>query len=152
MRLKYKIQHYLTITDRELNYLFFITGLLFFGMLLKYVQQHRVPDYSVQYAMLDSLTAVADNKIGRLESPSLNVDSVALEKETVLQEKSASVVNINAASSDDLTALTGIGPAMGQRIVDYRNQYGRFKTKDELMNVRGIGPKTFDKLKANISL
>ncbi len=49
------------------------------------------------------------------------------------------LVNINTASLDDLETLPGIGPALGQRIIDYREQHGAFASVDDLLNVSGIG-------------
>lgn len=61
-------------------------------------------------------------------------------------------VNINTAGIAELTALPGIGPVYAQRIVDYRSEYGNFKTADDLLNIKGIGEKTLEKLKPYIIL
>ena len=79
-------------------------------------------------------------------------------KEILLQERnfsssiSGEIVNINTADADELIKLKGIGPAMAQRIIDYREQNGKFKSVDELKNVRGIGQKKFDALKDKIKI
>lgn len=57
------------------------------------------------------------------------------------------LVNINSASSDELEALPGIGPTTAQKIIDYRNENGPFSTIEDIMNVSGIGPATFDEIK-----
>lgn len=56
-------------------------------------------------------------------------------------------ININTATASQLEALPRIGPAMAQRIVDWRGTNGRFSTVDDLLSVTGIGQKTFDGLK-----
>lgn len=59
-------------------------------------------------------------------------------------------ININSADLATFTTLSGIGPALGQRIIDYRTDHGKFASIEELMNVKGIGPATFEKLKDQI--
>lgn len=65
----------------------------------------------------------------------------------------SALVNINTASEQELCDnLTGIGPAIAKRIISYRKSHGGFSSKEELMNVKGIGEKVFVKLKNNISV
>lgn len=59
-------------------------------------------------------------------------------------------VNINTAGSEELQTLTGVGPAIASRIIDYRNKNGSFKSTDEITNVSGIGEKTYEKFKDEI--
>jgi competence protein ComEA len=61
-------------------------------------------------------------------------------------------VNINAASVSDLQALPGIGAKTAALIVEYRQKNGPFKKIEELMNVRGVGEKSFLKLKGQITV
>ena len=56
-------------------------------------------------------------------------------------------VNLNTADLEQLDALPGIGPALAQRIVDYREANGPFTAPEDIMNVRGIGPATYEQLK-----
>lgn len=56
-------------------------------------------------------------------------------------------INLNQATAADLDTLPRIGPAMAQRIIDYRAANGRFGSVDDLRNVTGIGEKTFEALK-----
>ncbi len=59
-------------------------------------------------------------------------------------------VNINTANSADLQTLRGVGPATAETIIQYRTENGPFEKPEDLMNVSGIGQKTFDKLKEYI--
>lgn len=55
-------------------------------------------------------------------------------------------IDLNTATIEQLDALPGIGPAIAQRIVDYRQANGPFATPQDIMNVKGIGPATYEKL------
>ncbi|MBD3403251.1 hypothetical protein GF420_10185 [candidate division GN15 bacterium] len=56
------------------------------------------------------------------------------------------VLDPNTAPIDSLELLPGIGPALAERIVTYR-QHGRFEEPIDITNVRGIGPRTYERLK-----
>src|SRR5262249_52465972 len=62
------------------------------------------------------------------------------------------VVNVNPATAAELDLLPGVGPAVAGRIVEHREKNGAFKTADELMLIKGIGQKTFDKMKPYVAL
>ena len=62
----------------------------------------------------------------------------------------AAAVNLNTATAAQLESLPGIGAKTAQRILDYRQKSGGFKKIEELMNVKGIGEKSFLKLKPHI--
>ena len=65
---------------------------------------------------------------------------------------SGDLVNINTASADVLATLPGIGPTTAQRIVDYRTENGPFARIEDLLNVAGIGPATFDNINTLITV
>ncbi|UTX51865.1 helix-hairpin-helix domain-containing protein [Leucobacter aridicollis] len=59
-------------------------------------------------------------------------------------------VNVNTAGAEGLTELPGIGPAIAQRIIDWREANGRFADVDQLLEVSGIGSKTLDKFRDRV--
>jgi competence protein ComEA len=64
----------------------------------------------------------------------------------------AAPVNLNSATVPQLEALPGVGKATAERIVEYREKNGGFKKIEDLMNVRGIGEKSFLTLKPLITV
>lgn len=67
----------------------------------------------------------------------------------VLVEKS---ININTASLEELDSLPGVGPVIAQRIIDYREANNGFYDIQEIMDVSGIGEKTYAKLEPYITV
>ncbi|MCM1566568.1 MAG: helix-hairpin-helix domain-containing protein [Dehalobacter sp. 4CP] len=61
-------------------------------------------------------------------------------------------VNINTAGINELDTIPGIGPALAQRIIDYRTENGWFSAPEEIQNVSGIGSKTYEKMEKYISV
>lgn len=72
-------------------------------------------------------------------------------KETTTTE-TTKVVNINAATKEELMTLSGIGESRALDIIEYRTTNGSFKSTDELKNVSGIGDKLYDSIKENITI
>lgn len=62
------------------------------------------------------------------------------------------LLNINTAIAEELQTLSGIGPQMAERIIQYRKKHGNFASVDALTEVKGLGEKTLEKLKPFISV
>lgn len=67
-----------------------------------------------------------------------------------LESGPAGTVNVNTASATELESLHGIGPALAQRIVDYRTRHGPFTSAESLTDVSGIGPRTLERFRDEI--
>lgn len=61
-------------------------------------------------------------------------------------------ININTADHETLQEITGVGPVIATRIIEYRNAHGGFKTISEIKNVSGIGNARYDKMKDQITV
>lgn len=105
------------------------------------------------------LTSLADADSVNLAEPLTDGQHIHIPtKEIFLQPQSiaassasSDTVNINTADANELATLKGIGPALSQRIIDYRNEHGAFKSIDEIKNVSGIGEKKFAAFKDKIT-
>ena len=68
------------------------------------------------------------------------------------QISAESKIDVNTATTEQLTELKGIGPVIAQRIVDYRQENGRFTTMEQLQEVKGIGPGTLSGIEERITV
>jgi competence protein ComEA len=85
-----------------------------------------------------------------LSAPSLSAQSkVPAPKPTAT---AAAPVNLNTATAEQLATIPGVGPKMAERILDYRQKNGGFKKVEDLMNVSGVGEKSFLKMKPLIAV
>ena len=64
----------------------------------------------------------------------------------------AGVVNINTANAQELSLLPRVGVKVAQRIVDYRTEHGKFAKASDLMQVKGIGDKSFQNLSSYLTV
>ena len=74
------------------------------------------------------------------------------ENNTSNSSKEDSKVNINTANQSELDSLPGIGPSIAQKIIDYREENGNFKTIEELQNVKGIGDAKYEEIKDRVTV
>lgn len=78
------------------------------------------------------------------------VDDIVLPDE--LSKAGDGLVNINKASSEELQELDGIGEALAENIIAYRENNGKFKNIEDIKNVSGIGDSKYEKIKDNIKI
>ena len=99
-------------------------------------------------SILASLAAVATLWLGA----TVTLDARQSNPSSQGAAPAAALVNLNAATQAELEKLPGIGPATAKSIIEYRQKNGGFKKVEELMNVKGIGEKSFLKLKSLVTI
>ena len=95
--------------------------------------------FNASAADLRLLRQIDNNYDGIMPAPENDVDGTA-------------VVNINTASVHHLQRISGIGDTKARAIVEYREAHGGFKSVDELVNVSGIGEKTLDAIRDQLTV
>lgn len=94
-----------------------------------------------------AVTCAGSRSTGAVDTPLLPSGGVSVQT----AERETEKLNINTATAAELETLPGIGPALAERIVDYRAAHGPFQMPEELMNVSGIGEKTYAGLAEQIT-
>ena len=101
-----------------------------------------------------------ENEIAEFKSLSFDIDESKLnytqenlsKSDDIKPKISVKSININTALKKDLLRLPKIGSITAERIIQYRDVFGPFKSIEGLLNIKGIGPKTQDQLKQFIQI
>lgn len=64
----------------------------------------------------------------------------------------AGLINLNTATREQLETLPGVGSKIAQAIIEYREKHGPFKSVDELLEIKGIGPKKLEKIRPLVTI
>jgi comEA protein len=79
--------------------------------------------------------------------------TVAVNPSTLAKKKPPShPINLNTAGATELQQVPGIGPSTAQKILDTRKSYGAFKSVDDLLAIKGIGPKKLEKMRKYLTV
>lgn len=103
-------------------------------------ERETASEASANYAAGGSAVQILQTSSSKAEETADAVDS----------ENSSELININTAPASELVKLKGIGEVKAAAIVEYRRINGNFKTVQDIMNVSGIGEKTFEKIRSQI--
>ncbi len=102
-----------------------------------------------EFERKSALVRQKESEIEARYSPS---ESTLVATKSLNLDRQIEPVNINTASQEELESLPGIGKSYAQRIIEYRETIGEFTSVEELVNVKGIGEKTLEKLKPFLEL
>ena len=79
-------------------------------------------------------------------------DNIIIEENTISSNNSTQTININKATEKEFETLPGIGPSLASKIIEYRNQNGKFGSIEDIKNVNGIGDSKYEKIKDLITV
>ena len=152
MRLLYRIQQYISITEYELRVLLVLCLLFGSGLALKAFQSR--PPALPPHIYDDDMRLLRQG----LEAGGLSKGSGSESGDTARTPSSGAAllpttsvrIDLNTATAPMLVQLPEIGPATAARILNYRRRRGNFQAVDELMRVRGIGPRTLAALRPHV--
>lgn len=160
-----KIQTVTKMTHNEIVAVLFIFGSGLAGFGLKLLDTNKLlistdaDNSAIDSAMkVEHSTFVSTDFINN-PNPTLTAADTLMPKETFFPSSSKSssksdfsgIVNINTASKVQLMKLPGIGEKTALAIIEYRSKQ-KFRSIEDIMNVKGIGPKKFEKIKNNITV
>jgi len=132
----YRLQQRLSITRHEGLAVLTLTLLFVTGLTVRHVQKQQVPPVAVDSLVAQPVAPTAETGTdAKATAPAPSTPSPT------------NPLNLNAAAQQALEALPGIGPALSQRIIEYRSDRRPFQRVEELRRVRGIGPKTLADLR-----
>ena len=141
------------LTKQEKCVFIFLCTTLVSGYLIQYMKQRNVDDpfhiiskTEKEEFKRTAIHAYASQGIQDNETHNIAAGD-ATEKNIKDDEE---LVNINTAVKQELMALPKIGPVTAERIIRFRDDFGPFQSIDDLAKIKGIGPKTLERLKTRI--
>mgnify|MGYP001596555621 CR=1 FL=1 len=118
-----------------------LIGSLILGSFILMVKRRHSPAPKIQ--ITNSQQSIVHSQKGSQTNSTTNISK---------RKPQTFTININQAELEDLQLLPGLGPKTAERIIEYRKNNGKFKQKEGIMNVKGIGEKKFEKWKDLITI
>ena len=117
-------------------------------------QEADLSDINLAYLLEDGMKIYIPNQNERQENNENAENTAKAENTPSMQIQDTNtkqdVININTATQEELDTLPGIGPATATKIIEYRKEKGKFKQKEEIKEVSGIGEAKYEKIKEYI--
>lgn len=107
---------------------------------------------NLAYELQDGQKLYIPNKNEKIEVYIINENGNNGVESEELEEGGKKKVNINTATQNELDELPGIGPAIAQRIIEYREENGNFQKIEDLQNVKGIGDAKYEEIKESVTV
>ena len=136
-----------------------LMGTALFGLIVRFVRHNYfgnnertlLSSQGSDSVIDDNQTPVSDKIIAVNHESTEEIDEqTEIKKEEITGTQIT--ININTVGKDELVLLPNVGPVTAERIIRYREDYGLFDSIDDLTRVKGIGPKTLEKLKPFVTL
>jgi competence protein ComEA len=133
-------------TRNEIKVILFLSVTFVAGSGIRWYRQHvdasTIPVFD--YSRSDSEFVARSRAPLSDQTPHLTAGPPRTDRK---QQLTTGSINLNTASVQELMRLPGIGEVYARRLVAYRQEHGPFKSVDDLINVKGIGPKKLEKLR-----
>jgi competence protein ComEA len=129
-----------SFTPTERKVVLTLVGAFLVGLAIRFFAPSGGEVSDFDYAASDSIFAA------RSAAATASVPAPARGRDTAAARPSVGPVRINSAGKTELMSLPGVGETIAERIIRYREDHGRFATVRELLKVKGIGEKKFERL------
>ena len=147
------------LTSQEKTVFRILMGTALFGLIVGFVRHNYFGNNERTLLSSQGSDSVIDDNQTPVSDEIIAVNHESIEEideQTEIKKEEITgtqiTININTAGKDELVLLPNVGPVTAERIIRYREDYGLFDSIDDLTRVKGIGPKTLEKLKDFVTL
>jgi competence protein ComEA len=146
-----KIQTKLGLTKSEAGVILFLSFGLLIGGTAKILKLDRATE-RYDFTKSDSAFEAASSKIDSIIATEEDTLHAASKPQWKSKPSIDFPINLNAATLDELTALPGVGKTTAQRIIEFRDSNTRLNSIEDLLKVKGIGPKKLEKIRPFVKI
>ena len=136
-------------TPNERRVILFLVLAFVTGGIIKVYKNSAQTQQQFNYSSADSEFAAKSASIAQAESTSVKIEPTVQQRKgasPISKARISSKINLNTATKEELMKLPGVGEATAEQIMNYREEHGIMKSINDLMNVKGIGKKKFERM------